>query len=153
MRFQSSIIHEVTDKRLKNLTPLDGCAFGSSTAKHNTKVPATLAITTLASCFHIACSFDDILLYFQKMTGFDTRLLFAQLSVQLCKVGKYEIILAGWMSHVMNLLMPYATNKCADQHAHPRSLISAFIVPCLDSIILLVSITEISSLCLASLAA
>ena len=31
--------------------------------------------------------------------------------------------------------MPYANNKGADQSAHPRSLISAFIVRCLDSII------------------
>ena len=44
--------------------------------------------------------------------------------------------------------MPYANNKGADQPAHPRSLI----VP-LYSIIPLVSISEISSLCLASVAA
>ena len=31
--------------------------------------------------------------------------------------------------------MPYPNNKCADQPAHPRSLISAFFVRCLDSII------------------
>ena len=28
--------------------------------------------------------------------------------------------------------MPYATNKDADQPAHPRSLISTFVVRCLD---------------------
>ena len=49
--------------------------------------------------------------------------------------------------------MPYANNKGADQPAHPRSLISAFVVRCLDSIIPLVSISEISSLYLASVAA
>ena len=49
--------------------------------------------------------------------------------------------------------MPYANNKGADQPAHPRSLISAFVVHYLDSIIPLVSISEISSLCLASVAA
>ena len=60
---------------------------------------------------------------------------------------------------------PYANNKgadqpahlrsliSADQPAHLRSLISAFVVRCLDSIIPLVSISEISSLCLASVAA
>ena len=32
-------------------------------------------------------------------------------------------------------LMSYANNKGADQPAHPRSLISAFVVRCLDSII------------------
>ena len=45
-----------------------------------------------------------------------------------------------------NLFLPYANYKGADQPAHPRSLISAFIVRCLDSIIPLVSIFEISRL-------
>ena len=49
--------------------------------------------------------------------------------------------------------MPYANNKGADQPAHLRSLISAFVVRCLDSIIPLVSISEISSRYLASVAA
>ena len=49
--------------------------------------------------------------------------------------------------------MLYANNKGADQPAHPRSLISAFIVRCLDSIMPLVSISGISSLYLASVAA
>ena len=48
--------------------------------------------------------------------------------------------------------MPYANNKGADQPAHPRSLISAFVVRFLDSIIPLVSISEISSLYLAPVA-
>ena len=45
--------------------------------------------------------------------------------------------------------MQYANNKGADQTAR----ISAFTVRCLDSIILLVSINETSSLYLASVAA
>ena len=49
--------------------------------------------------------------------------------------------------------MPYANNKDADQPAHPRSLISTFVVRCLDSIMPLVSISEISSLKLTSVAA
>ena len=49
--------------------------------------------------------------------------------------------------------MSYVNNKGADQPAHPRSLISAFFVRCLDSIIPLVSISKISSLYLASVAA
>ena len=40
--------------------------------------------------------------------------------------------------------MPYANNKDADQPVHPRSLISTFIVRCLDSMIYLVSILAIS---------
>ena len=41
-------------------------------------------------------------------------------------------------------LMPYANNKGADQPAHPRSLISAFVVRSSDSVISLVSRSEIS---------
>ena len=54
--------------------------------------------------------------------------------------------------HEKTYLMSYANNKGADQPAHPRSLISAVVVRCLDSIIPLVSISEISSLMLASVA-
>ena len=50
-------------------------------------------------------------------------------------------------------LMSYANKKGADQPAHPRSLISTFVVRCLNSIISLDSIAEISSLWLASMAA
>ena len=46
--------------------------------------------------------------------------------------------------------MPYANNKGADQSAYPRSLISTFVVRWLDSMISLVSISEISSQSLAS---
>ena len=50
-------------------------------------------------------------------------------------------------------VLRYANNKGADQPAHPRSLINTFVVRCLDSIISLVSFSEISSLQLASVAA
>ena len=43
-------------------------------------------------------------------------------------------------------LTAYAYNKGADQPAHPRSLTSTFVVRCLDSIMPLVSISEISRL-------
>ena len=47
-----------------------------------------------------------------------------------------------------NLFMPYAyTKKGADQPEHPCSLIIAFVIHCLGSIIPLVSISEISSFC------
>ena len=36
--------------------------------------------------------------------------------------------------HSKTCLMPYANNKGADQPAHPRSLISTFVVRCLDSV-------------------
>ena len=44
-------------------------------------------------------------------------------------------------------------NNGTDQPAHPHSLISTFIVRCLDSVISLDSIAEISRLWLASVAA
>ena len=47
----------------------------------------------------------------------------------------------------------YANNKGADQPAHPRSLISTIVVHCRDSVIPLVSISEMSSLYLAPVAA
>ena len=50
-------------------------------------------------------------------------------------------------------LMSYANNNGADQPAHPRSIISAFVVRCLYSIISLDSMAEISKLQLASVAA
>ena len=49
------------------------------------------------------------------------------------------------MSHVMRKsVLPYTNNKGADQPAHLRSLIGAFVVHFLDSIIPLVSISKIS---------
>ena len=48
--------------------------------------------------------------------------------------------------------MSYANNKGADQSALPRSLISAFVVRSLDSVMSLVSVTKLSSLLLASVA-
>ena len=58
-----------------------------------------------------------------------------------------------WATSWENLFMPYANNKCADQPAHLRSLISAFVFRCLDSIKHLLAIAEISSLYLTSVAA
>ena len=54
--------------------------------------------------------------------------------------------------HEKMCLMSYANNKGADQPAHPRSLISAFVVRCLDSVISLDSIAGLR-LELASVAA
>ena len=54
--------------------------------------------------------------------------------------------------HEKTCLMSYANNKGADEPAHPRSLISTFVVRCLDSVMSLVSVTKILSLMLASLA-
>ena len=68
--------------------------------------------------------------------------------------GPHYAFLAYIMSRVMkNLFYAYANNTGADQPAHTRSLISTFVVGCLDSIIPLVSISETSSLSLAFVAA
>ena len=48
--------------------------------------------------------------------------------------------------HEKMCLTSYANNKGADQPAHRRSLISTFVVRCLDSIISIDSIAEISRL-------
>ena len=48
-------------------------------------------------------------------------------------------IIASWE----NLFMPYANNKGADQPAHLSSLISTFIIHCLDSVISVLAIDEI----------
>ena len=42
--------------------------------------------------------------------------------------------------------MTYANNKDADQPAHPRSLISVFLSRCLDSVMPLLTISEISTI-------
>ena len=42
--------------------------------------------------------------------------------------------------------MPYANNKSADQPGHTRSLISTFVVRCLDSIIHILAKSKISRL-------
>ena len=48
------------------------------------------------------------------------------------------------LGHEKMCLMSYSNNKGADQPAHPHSLISAFVVRCLGSIISVDSIAEIS---------
>ena len=74
-------------------------------------------------------------------------------SIYVWKWLHEKYILVTRLSSVLNepghqkmCLMSYANNKGADQPAHSRSLISAFVVRCLDSIISLDSIAETSRL-------
>ena len=54
-----------------------------------------------------------------------------------------DVLLYDNLSHVLRkAVLAYATHKGTDQPAHPCSLISAFVVCCLDSIIPLVSISK-----------
>ena len=46
--------------------------------------------------------------------------------------------------HAKTCLKPYANNKGADQPAHSRSLISTFVVRCLDSMICILAISKVS---------
>ena len=57
-----------------------------------------------------------------------------------------------WASSWGNLFIPYANNKGADQPAHLRSLISAFVVRCFDSIIPILAKSKISRPKLVSVA-
>ena len=60
--------------------------------------------------------------------------------------GNLHLVLLMFLNgpgHAKMCLMPFA-NKGADQPAHPRSLISTFVVHCLDSILPLLAIAEIS---------
>ena len=70
-----------------------------------------------------------------------------------CVHENSSLIITCEPGHEKTCLMSYANNKGADQPAHTRILISAFVVHCLDSVMYLVSVTKIPSLCLASLAA
>ena len=63
-----------------------------------------------------------------------------------CKLLPFDSDVIIWATSWQNLLLPYANNKGADQPAHLCSLISVFVVRCLDRIIPLVSTSEISSL-------
>ena len=66
-----------------------------------------------------------------------------KISVEMAMIKPKHII---WATSWQNLFMPYVNNKDADQPAHPCSLISTFIVHCLDSIIPILSKFKISRL-------
>ena len=61
-------------------------------------------------------------------------------------VGLVMLQLLFETRHEKTCLVPYVNNKGADQPAHPRSLISTFVVRSLDSMIPVVAMHEISRL-------
>ena len=85
----------------------------------------------------------------------DKAQLFSVLVCRSVGVSLHHLFSMGiiWATSWENLFLSYANNKDADQPAHPRSLISVFVIRCLDSIIFLVSISEIQSLYRAAVAA
>ena len=80
---------------------------------------------------------------------FHTMRKHANLLAQLQKLARVfnfgdNIDRSYYTSHVMRKpVYANANNKVADQPVHPRSLISTFVVRCLDSIISVVSLSEI----------
>ena len=56
----------------------------------------------------------------------------------------WHIIILIWASRQVNLSSGFAKNKGADQPAHPRSLISAFVIRLLESIISKLATRELS---------
>ena len=54
--------------------------------------------------------------------------------------------------HAKMCLMSYANNKGADQPGYPRSLISTFVVRCLESMICILVLSKVSRLYLVSVA-
>ena len=48
------------------------------------------------------------------------------------------------LGHAKTCLMLYVNNKGAVQPAHPRSLISTFVVLCLDSIVCILAIAKVT---------
>ena len=70
----------------------------------------------------------------------------SQLIDEIQKKNRFVIHVSWAMRKCVLCLMSYANNKGADQPAHLRSPISAFLVRYLDSIIYLDSIAKISRL-------
>ena len=74
------------------------------------------------------------MIYYTKSAEFDTQNNFYL----------YIAILITGPGHAKMCLMLYANNKSADQPAHPRSLISTFIVRYLDSMIYILPLSKVS---------
>ena len=87
---------------------------------------------------HLTIQFPLVLTFYHLATGVSMLFLTVQYGKPfyylLCKKISYI-----WATSWENLLMLYANNKGADQPVNARSLISAFVVRCLDSIIYLIS--------------
>ena len=81
-------------------------------------------------------------LFCNNSPGFKERSILSDFSVK----GATDLSYNYGPGYAKTCLMLHANNKRADQPAHPRSLISTFVVRCLDSIWPLVSVSEISTL-------
>ena len=72
--------------------------------------------------------------------------------IVLLRIGLYahNCLIKYGPGHAKMFLMPYANNKGADQPVHPHSLISTFVVRCLDSMICIRALSKEGSKILAS---
>ena len=133
--------------------------------KESTRFTGTTLVQWILPVYQVLFAYINVKVFYFEISGFYSADWQVRRSLyQICSVltGKRSSQQGRWFSGSCtyswaesweNLFMLYANNKGADQTAHPRSLISAFVVHCLDSMIPLVSISEISSLYLASVAA
>ena len=60
------------------------------------------------------------------------------------EIQSKTLALVNEPGHAKICLMPYANNKGADQPAHLHSLISTFVVRCLDSMISILALSKVS---------
>ena len=63
---------------------------------------------------------------------------------EVSSIRRLPEIIAYGPDHAKTCLMPYANNKGADQPAHLCSLISTFVVCCLDSMICILANSKVS---------
>ena len=70
----------------------------------------------------------------------------------MCKIKLIRCLCSFGPGHAKAWLMTYANNKVVDQPAHLRSLISTFVVRCLDSMICILAISKVSRFYLTSAA-
>ena len=55
-----------------------------------------------------------------------------------------KVLMLDGPGHAKMCLMPYANNKGADQPVHLRSLISTFVLCCLNSMICILNLSKVS---------
>ena len=67
--------------------------------------------------------------------------MFTQLCF-LAGVYNHTVYFPNGPGYTKTCLMPYANNKGADQPGHPCSLVSTFVVRCLDSMICILAIPK-----------
>ena len=99
--------------------------------------------------FPSTCTFEiNIRISFQNKNGISKKpwkaLVLSQFNLKIEQSQTSFSSLPFGPGHAKTCLMSYANNKGADQPAHPRSLISTFVVRCIDSMICKLTISKVS---------